>query len=153
MKAILQHNRHITTEMSKGKRIYIADNNPVYRDLLKLVLEQKGYSVRLFEDGYYLLKALRINKTAKIQHPDLIICDINMRVMGGLELFEEIHHSKQYADAIPFIFLTDCLDKEALVLSTEANQYEVFNKSELLQPLTETIHRVLPASTINQTTA
>lgn len=134
-----------------GKRIYIADNNPVYRDLLKLVLEQKGYSVRLFEDGYRLLKALRINKTAKIQRPDLIICDINMRVMGGLDLFEEIHHSRQYSDAIPFIFLTDCSDQKVLVLSTEKNQYEVFNKSELLQPLTETIHKVLPASSLAQT--
>lgn len=147
MNVILQNNEHMKAGSGKGKRIYVADNNPVYRDLLKLVLEQNGYSVRLFEDGYYLLKALRVNKTAKIQHPDLIICDINMRVMGGLEVFEEIHHSKQYPDAIPFIFLTDCLDKEALVLSAEANQYKVFNKSELLQPLTEAILEVLPAST------
>lgn len=137
--------------LSNGMRIYVADNNPVYRDLLKLVLEQNGHSVRLFEDGYYLLKALRINKTANIQRPDLIICDVNMRVMGGLELFDEMSSSGQYPGTIPFVFLTDSSDVEIPELPKTENKYAVFNKSELLRPLTETIQKVLPASVITQT--
>lgn len=151
MRVIHQNNQRINAESDVKKRVYVADNNPVFRDLLKLVLEQKGYSVRIFEDGYYLIKALRINKTANIELPELIICDVNMRVMGGLDLFNEVRGSGLYPEAIPFIFLTECHEEEALIVSAKKSRSEVYNKSELLRPIIEAIHRVLPPSTINQT--
>jgi len=137
-------------ESNTRGRIYIADNNPVYRDLLKLMLEQQGHSVRLFEDGYYLLKALRVNKTANIQLPDLIICELNMRVIDGFALLDEIRNSMQYPAVIPFIFLTDCSSEEAMIQAAKQKQCKVFSKSELLKPLIETIYEVLPTSTITQ---
>jgi CheY-like chemotaxis protein len=57
----------------------------------------------LFEGAQQLLQFLRTTN----QHPFLILCDINMPVMNGLELKKIIHDDPALKKkAIPFVFMS-----------------------------------------------
>lgn len=70
--------------MAQGSKILVIDDEEDLRENLKYVLQMKGYVVELAEDGVQGLKALE-----KFT-PDLIILDLNMPNMGGIEFYQRI---------------------------------------------------------------
>lgn len=66
------------------KCIYIADDEEYTRSLMKTFLENEGFEVRLFADGYSILQAV------KERMPDLIILDIMMPGADGLSVCTSI---------------------------------------------------------------
>jgi len=70
--------------MAKGSKILIIDDEEDLRENLKYVFESEGYVVQLAEDGVKGLKALENFS------PDLIILDLNMPNMGGIEFYQKI---------------------------------------------------------------
>src|ERR1039457_4646534 len=70
--------------MAQGSKILVIDDEEDLRENLKYVLQMKGYVVELAEDGVKGLKALE-NFT-----PELIILDLNMPNMGGIEFYQKI---------------------------------------------------------------
>src|SRR5215475_2597249 len=65
-------------------RILIVDDEKVIREILSDFLAMEGYVVRAVEDGVAALKELRLRPY------DLVISDLKMPNMGGLELLEQI---------------------------------------------------------------
>ena len=70
--------------MGPGSKILVIDDEEDLRENLKYVLQMKGYVVELAEDGVKGLKALENFS------PDLIILDLNMPNMGGIEFYQRI---------------------------------------------------------------
>lgn len=68
-----------------SKTILIVDDSPTMIMSIKSNLESGGFHVMTADDGVTAMTALRDG--AK---PDLIITDINMATMGGLELIREV---------------------------------------------------------------
>jgi signal transduction histidine kinase len=64
--------------------ILIVDDEEDIRDVLEIALKDSGYKVFLAENG---VKALEIFKSA---HPDIVITDIKMPIMDGIELLRRI---------------------------------------------------------------
>ncbi len=85
--------------MDTKKTIMLVDDNPDIITIVKTILEGKGYSVLSASSGPELLNLL------KSQKPDLIILDIMMPEMDGLEVLTRL---KGMADttSIPIILLT-----------------------------------------------
>jgi two-component system chemotaxis response regulator CheY len=67
------------------KKILIVDDSPTMVMSLKSSLEMSGFSVQTAGDGVQALAALKAGPK-----PDLIITDINMPNMGGLELIKQV---------------------------------------------------------------
>lgn len=67
-----------------AKCIYIADDEEYIRSLMKIFLENEGFEVKLFADGYSVLQAV------KERMPDLIILDIMMPGEDGLSVCTSI---------------------------------------------------------------
>jgi two-component system response regulator PilR (NtrC family) len=65
-------------------RILIVDNESSMREFLTIVLGKEGYSVSSAEDGSQALKALEKHSF------DLVLTDIRMPNMGGLELLKAL---------------------------------------------------------------
>jgi len=67
--------------MYNNAKIIIVDDNPLFREVLKLLIEMEeiGKVIAEAENGQELLDLL------EIYNPDLVILDIEMPVMGGLE--------------------------------------------------------------------
>ena len=88
-----------------AKTIMIVDDSPLMRASLKANLELGGYKVEFAGDGVLALTQLKNGVK-----PDLIITDINMPNMGGLELIKNLR-------TLPGFRFTP-----VLVLTTESHQ-------------------------------
>lgn len=80
------------------------------RELSSLMCEElteRGYRVSLARDGQEGLSAIFRDS------PDLILADISMPVMSGLELLEALIQLEPRFGNIPFIFLTALADRES----------------------------------------
>ena len=70
---------------------------------------RKLYSNRLVEEGYQLVEAvdgLDGLEKAKTHKPDLIVSDIKMPNLDGIELFKSLQKESPEMAAIPYLFLT-----------------------------------------------
>lgn len=82
-----------------SKTIMIADDSESIRELLEMTLVKEGYHVIKTVDGSDAM--LQLNG----QHIDLVITDLNMPVMDGIDLIREIRKTERYATT-PVLFLT-----------------------------------------------
>jgi DNA-binding response OmpR family regulator len=78
------------------KHIFVVDDEQNIRDLIKKYLEKDNFKVTTFENGLNILSMLHEKK------PDLIVLDINMPGIDGIELCKEIRKQSE----IPIIFVT-----------------------------------------------
>jgi DNA-binding response OmpR family regulator len=63
-----------------SRSILIVDDDPHIRELLDFALTKAGYETRQAEDGVAALEA------AQARMPDLVVLDINMPRLDGLEV-------------------------------------------------------------------
>jgi DNA-binding NtrC family response regulator len=81
-----------------AENILVVDDDPQIREVLQTRLESKGYRVFTANDGQEALAALKHGESV-----DLIITDLKMPVMDGLEFMRRLPKT---TDRPPVIFLT-----------------------------------------------
>jgi len=96
--------------------ILLVEDEPHTKRLISYVLESKGFHVMVAENGSVALDICKKNV------PDLILSDVMMPVMDGLELRRKVLQDAALS-AIPFIFL-----------SARAQTHEIIN-AEKLNPI------------------
>ncbi len=113
------------------EKILIVEDEQGIRDTLKEILEFAGYEVLIAANG-------KIGFDLIIgDHPDLVLCDVNMPEMGGFELLEAVN--QRFKDEIipPFLFLTAKVEAEGLRygMSLGADDYifKPFASSDILK--------------------
>ena len=82
-----------------GERVLFVDDEEQIRKLLSTWLTRHGYEVSVANDGWEALKAIRAKA------PDLLITDVNMPNMNGLELTRRLRADHRTA-RIPVIMLS-----------------------------------------------
>ena len=119
-------------------RILVVDDEPDVTELLKYQLEQEGYACEALNDP------LLFAGWARAFHPDLLIFDIMMPELTGLQLCR-IVRSDPAMQHIPIIFLTARGETEDRVkgLETGADDYlsKPFNNKELLLRVNNLLNR------------
>ncbi|NGO39994.1 hybrid sensor histidine kinase/response regulator [Limisphaera ngatamarikiensis] len=85
------------------KKILVIDDEPGLREMVNAVLTRRGYVVIEAPDGREGVEL------ARQQHPDLILCDINMQHMNGYLTLAALRDDPATA-AIPFILMTGYAD-------------------------------------------
>ena len=103
------------------KRILVTDDEEGIRQLYKEELEEEGYAVELAESGEEALEKLNQGK------PDVVILDLKMRGMGGLEVLEQIRKEDK---ELPVIICT-AYGEYKRDLSTWASDAYVVKSSDL----------------------
>jgi len=81
------------------RRVLIVDDSVTMRDMLTFTLKAAGFSIIEADDGVNALKALEGNAV------DLIITDINMPRLDGIELTRQVRQSEKLA-FVPILCLT-----------------------------------------------
>ncbi len=105
-------------------RILIIDDNAGFRELLRIMLSNEGYAVEEAED------AVEGGKAMLAAQPDLVICDIDMPYMDGLELLSALRSDPSTA-SLKVILLSGRKDIDTL---TKAEQFGVVDY--LIKPVT-----------------
>jgi signal transduction histidine kinase len=82
-----------------GARILVVDDEPVARRSVRAMLERGFYKVETAENGHEAIEAFAS------WHPDLILLDIQMPDMDGLEVCRRIREMPS-GSLLPIIFLT-----------------------------------------------
>lgn len=110
--------------LTKG-HILIVDDEDAIRFMLENQLFKEGYKVSIAANGLHAL-----NKIKSSQKFDLIVCDLKMPGMSGIDFFSEVR--KMGLDT-PFLLITGYLHKKKIM---EAVQRGV--SGVMLKPLNTT---------------
>ena len=87
-----------------GIRVRVADDNAVNRMLLKKILGKQGFKVELFGDGKEILDQMREDADQNgCPACDMVLMDVNMPIMNGLEAQRKIRHLGPLFDQLPII--------------------------------------------------
>lgn len=100
---------------ARKPRVLVVDDAKYIRELLKMHLSYAGYEVETAED------AVEAGKRLLQETPDVIITDVNMPYMDGIEFVTAMREDRTVPD-IPVIFITsrDDVDAEAAKLRVAA---------------------------------
>ena len=112
---------------SAGK-VLVVDDLPENTDLLKKVLEAKGYRVRVAHDGSEALQAVEEDD------PDAVLLDILMPGMDGFEVCRRIK-SNPATRLTPVVLITGLGDSEARLQGIEAGADDFLTKPPALVEL------------------
>jgi two-component system, NtrC family, response regulator HydG len=122
--------------MKNAFTILLTDDNKEFAQNLCDILELKGYSVLTASDGF---QALEIIKTSPV---DLILMDIKMPVMNGVETFKKI---KKINPDTPVIMLTAFALEELIQESIQEGAFACLKKpldfDELFATIEHAIHK------------
>jgi len=105
--------------MSRLDTAWIIDDDQSIRWVLEKALQKEDISVRTFESGQPVIEALQH------QSPDVIMTDVRMPGMSGLELLDQLG---QRAPDVPVIIMTAHSDLESAVASYRGGAFEYLPK-------------------------
>ncbi|MCL2763855.1 MAG: response regulator [Treponema sp.] len=117
------------------KLIFIVDDNDANLTMAASILE-KDYKVLTMPSAqkmFFLLEK---------KHPDLIILDIEMPEMNGLEAIVKVKENEKWKD-IPVLFLTGWSDEKLLAKAAEAGALDVINKPIVAPALLENVSKYI----------
>ncbi|MGC1618506.1 MAG: response regulator transcription factor [Candidatus Acidiferrum sp.] len=125
-----------------GAAILVVDDEAQIRRVLRTTLSSHGYVIREADTGEAAVEAVRKER------PDLILLDVNMPGIGGIEAAREI---REMSDA-PIIMLTvrHAERDKVIALDAGADDYVVkpFGIEELLARIRAALRRYAPGETI-----
>ena len=99
------------------KSILIVEDEPSIRETLRALLELEGYPVYAAENGKEGLRLLR-----EIPRPCLVLLDLLMPVMNGMEFLEAKSHEDTIA-AIPVCVVSGVAERPALPPISQFSQF------------------------------
>ena len=101
--------------------ILVVDDISTNLKLLRLILEPIGYSLAFAKGGYQAIEKVKASK------PDLILLDLMMPEINGLEVCKQLKSDPEYAN-IPIIFITASNEQEHIVKAFELGAVDYINK-------------------------
>ena len=116
--------------------ILIVDDEPMTRNLLRLMLERSGFTIFEAEDG---LKALDVVAEEPL---DLLILDVMMPNMDGITVCETLRADIETAD-LPIILLSARTNPEAVRLGMQAGANRYLSKPISREELVRQVRDVL----------
>jgi phosphate regulon transcriptional regulator PhoB len=124
--------------MTKG-RVLVVDDEDSIRELIVFNLEQQGFEVLQAANGVEAIHRVEEGR------PDLIILDLMLPMMDGLEVCQKLRRSEEYS-AIPIIMLTARSEEVDRVLGLEigADDYvtKPFSPRELMARVKAILRRL-----------
>ena len=131
-------------QRTMSQSILVVDDDPHIRDVVCFALSKAGMTTRAAADG---AEALRMTEE---QAPDLLVLDINMPEMDGLELCRKLRQSSE----VPILFLSSRDDEIDRVLGLElgADDYvtKPFSPRELVARINAILKRTRAPVTAEQ---
>jgi hypothetical protein len=137
--AEIQPGENLSLPRLDGVHIFVVDDEPDARDLLRAVLEAQGAEVTSFASAEEALAALKSTK------PTVLICDVGMPRMDGYQLIRTLRANESRSDRIPALALTAFARaedrKRSLVAGYQAHLAKPFDVGELILLIADLVGR------------
>jgi len=138
---ILEHSKSKRTHTLK---ILVAEDNKTNQLVIQKILEHAGHNPHIVNNGQEALDALEILPF------DIIIMDMQMPVMGGIEAAKIYNFSTSHAERLPIIILTANATTDALNECKNANIDSYLTKPINVRKLLGSIETLLDKTTQEQ---
>ena len=125
-----------TMQDRKKIRILIIDDDDTFRELASMLLAEAGYAIETAED------AIEGGKALLTRNFDLVISDINMPYMNGLELASLLRTDEKTA-SIPLILASSRMDTDTISKAVALRAADYMIKPVTLELLLETVGGVV----------
>ena len=113
------------------KKVWIVDDDSSIRWVLARALSEEAYAIEEFADGETALAALQKST------PDVLMTDIRMAGISGLELVAKVHHQ------VPCIIMTAHTDLDSALASYESGAFEYLPKPFDLDEAVRLVNRAV----------
>ncbi len=120
-------------------RILIVDDEQSIRDTLREILDYEGYEIEEAADGEIALKLI------KKYNYDVVLCDIKMPKLDGIELLER---SKEVASDLPFIMISGHGTVETAIEATKKGAFDFISKPPDLNKLLITVRNAIEKNSL-----
>lgn len=120
------------------RTILIVDDDEINLKMAEFILQSSG-------DGYYVVKAesgLKCLEYLAEHSVDLILLDIEMPVLSGMEVLEIIRNKKEMQH-IPVIFLTAAAEIEIVMEAGRLGVEDYVKKPFMPQELLERVRKIV----------
>ena len=121
-------------EKNTGMTVLVVDDDPSIRDALAQLLRSEGYSVASAEDGVAALEQLNDAPA------DLVITDLDMPRMGGLELLKRLRDEGR---GLPVIVVTSAEELSSAIAAMRAGADDYLTKPIDFEALLLSVERAL----------
>ncbi len=128
--------------MSPSKPILLIDDDEDDHEIIKAVCDKLGISdlLKHFTTGREFLSYLRSTPDA----PFLILCDINMPGMNGLQVRSElVSDEKLRKKSIPFVFLSTSATNDQVQKAYDLTVQGFFTKGVSFQQTEQLVRKIL----------
>lgn len=119
-----------------GKTILIAEDSATTRKFIQLAVKLMGHTIHMAEDGQQALE--KMGQT----EPDLLITDLNMPNMDGVELIKNLRSTDKY-QKLPIIVLSSLSKDEDIGPAMEAGGNSYLQKPFERSAIQEEINKYL----------
>lgn len=123
-------------KVKNSPSLVIIDDDPELLELLTTFFNQRGYSVSPFEDARMALTAIETKQIV----PDVVISDLKLPVMSGMEFIKRIRASNH---VLPIILMTAEGSVETAVEAIETGAYDFVLKPLHFPQLLISVQRAL----------
>ena len=107
--------------------VLVVDDVPLMRDTLCRVLRREGFEAVAAEDG---VEAMGLVGSVP---PDLILLDVNMPLMGGLEVLEQLHDHPLWKE-VPVVMISGFADSRTMRRAHDLGAREFLPKASFNIP-------------------
>ena len=118
-------------------KVILAEDNDLLRKSLSFFLESKGFTVDQFADGKEALEAIKQN------HYDIILTDINMPGISGMEITQQVRNALSLST--PIIIFTS-----SNVEQTELDSFDIGANEFIPKPVSPAVLLVRMNKLLNQ---
>ena len=125
-----------TSTFQRSRKILVVDDSSTIRSVVIKALENSGFKVLSAENGYEALELMKKNR------PDLILSDIEMPVMSGIDLCRTVHKTEKLSN-IPFVVMSTKNDRAIMRRMMQWGAIAYLTKPFNVEQLVITIERLL----------
>ncbi len=124
-------------QLEINQPILVVEDEPDTADLVKLILQEKGYQVVHAADGQDAL-----DKIASMPPPSLVLLDIQLPLVDGITILEMIRATPDWQD-VPVVLLTAVVDplciRQAVSIKVQDYVLKPFTRDDLLRSVERTL--------------
>jgi len=129
--------QEVSSISSAKRNILIVDDDESLREFLEIFLANEGYKVRSAPSGEAALEEIRQRA------PDLVISDIRMPGMDGVQLLKEI---KGIDPTVPVVLITAFASLDSAVEAMKEGAWDYVTKPFQLEELREIVERAISSA-------